>query len=69
MALNQRGQVGDIQDEQNWPEHRALWNAANQGNSRRPYASATDKLPLAREIRPEPVPCDVGDPEARLEKL
>ena len=31
MTLNQRSQVGDIQNEQNGPEHRALWNVANQG--------------------------------------
>ena len=72
MALNQRSQVGDIQNEQNWPKHRAMWNAAklfNQGNGRRPYASATDKLPTARQIRPEPVLCDVGDPKARFQTL
>jgi len=59
----------DDDDDENWPQHRALRNAANQGNGRRPYASATDKFPSARHLRPEPVPCDVGDPKARFETL
>jgi len=34
-------------------QDQALWIAADQGNGRRLYASTTDKLPSARQIRPE----------------
>ena len=69
MALNQRSKVGDVQNEEDWPEHWALWNATNQGNGRWPCASATDELPSTGQIRTKPVPCDIGDPKARFETL
>ena len=68
-GFNQLDEVCCVQNKQSWPQHRSLWNAADQFYDWWPNGPAADVLTPTGQIRVEPPVSGIMDAERRLQAL